>query len=116
MNKKLKNLISLNQNVKIYIPSTTDINKEVDTSLHVEQALSLLASSFGGATSYQAFGAWLSASGQLIKEKVTVCEAFCKEIEIQEKIEDIYDFCLKLKIDLKQEAIALEVNGTLHLV
>lgn len=116
MNKKLKNLISLNQNVKIYIPSTIDINKDSDNSSSVEQALSLLASNFGGATSYQAFGAWLSASGQLVKEKVTICEAFCKEIELQEKIEDIYDFCLKLKIELKQEAIALEVNGTLHLV
>lgn len=116
MSKSLKNLIALSQKVKIYVPSTVDVNIAADNSKYVEKSLKLLASAFGGATSYQAFGAWLSQSGELVKESITVCEAFCKEADLQNSIELIYDFCLELKIELKQEAIALEVNGILHFV
>jgi hypothetical protein len=116
MTKSLKNLIALSQKVKIYVPSTVDVNIAADNSKYVEKSLKLLACTFGGATSYQAFGAWLSQSGELVKESITVCEAFCKESDLQKSIEIIYDFCLELKLELKQEAIALEVNGVLHFV
>jgi hypothetical protein len=116
MNRKLKNLISLNQNIRIYVPLTTNVNESFDNSEKVNETLTLLAGYFGGATTYEAFGAWLSVSGQIVKERVTICEAFCKESQVQEHIEGVYDFCLKLKTELAQEVIAFELNGVMHFV
>lgn len=114
--KQLKNLITLSQNVKIYIPSTVNVNQSIDNEYIVNECLKILSSFFGGATSYLAHGAWVTTSGSLIQEKVTICQSFCNELALNENIEKIYNYCLDLKGELKQESIALEVNNVLHLV
>lgn len=116
MNKKLKNLISLSCNVRVYVPSTFDVDNPTDTSEFVNATLSLLSNCFGGATQHQAFGAWKSATGSIVKEKVVICESFCNQNDLDEYIETIYDYCLDLKVTLRQESIALEVNNSLYLV
>ncbi|MDD4354228.1 MAG: hypothetical protein PHN56_07290 [Candidatus Nanoarchaeia archaeon] len=116
MNKKLKNLIVLESNVKIYIPSTINVNETFDNSLYVDNTLKLLSEYFGGSTSYKAVGCWISQNTGLIKENVTICESYCKELDLQKNISDIIDYCEKLKTELKQEAISLEVNNKLYFV
>lgn len=114
--KQLKNLIALSQKVRIYVPSTVQVDTAVDSSEQVAEALGLLSRCFGGATSYAAYGAWVAASGQLVKERVTICESFCDQQALEAHIDAIYDFCLGLKGSMGQEAISLEVNGALHFV
>lgn len=115
--KTLKNLIALSQSVKIYVPSTINVNIPLESNAkYIEETNTILASFFGGATSTEGLGAWINAQGALIKERVTICQSFCKEAVLNEKIEEIYDFCLYLKKSLAQEAIALEINGILHFV
>ena len=103
-NKKLKNLIKLSSNVKILIPSTIDINKDFDNSKYVDKALSLFSEFFGGATSFEALGAWQSQNLGLIKERVIAVESFCNENQLKQNIEKVIDFCEFLKTDMKQEA------------
>lgn len=116
MKSKLKNLVVLSQNVKIYVPSTVNIDQEIDSSEFVKETLCFLASLFNGSTSYNAFGAWIAQDGKLIKEKVTICESFCNEKQLNESIDIIYDYCLNLKINLNQEAISLEINNKLYFI
>ena len=73
--KKLENCISLSHKVKIYVPSTINVNESYDNMPIVESVLCNLAKFFGGATSYPAFGAWVTSTGQLVNERITICEA-----------------------------------------
>lgn len=114
--KVLKNCVALRSTVRIYIPSTKDVDKHCDTSDYTNQALKLLYECFEGATSTKALGAWISQSTKLVKEEVTMCFAYCKEKDLERHIDAIYDFCLKMKKDLQQESIALEVNGVMYFV
>jgi len=115
-NKTLKNLIVLESNVKIYIPGTIQINQSFDNTEIVNKTLILLSDYFGGSTSYSAIGCWISQNSGLIKENVTICESYCKEIELKKHISAIIDYCENLKKELSQEAISLEVNNKLYFV
>jgi hypothetical protein len=112
----LKNCIKLGCNVKIYVPSTTNIDKPQDNILWENSSLELLSRIFGGATSTKALGCWLSQSGALVKEGVTLVISYTTQEDLEKNIDEVYDFCLKMKTELKQEAISLEVNGELYFV
>lgn len=114
--KQLKNCIKLRSQVKIYVPSTVDVDKHFDNSNQVDETLFFLSDLFGGATCTKALGAWVSNSGELVKESVTMVFAFADQAQLEANIKEIYDYCLKLKISMTQEAIALEVNGELYLI
>ena len=113
---KLVNFVKLDCKISIYIPATTYINTPIDNKLYVDGALTLLSSLFGGATSSAALGAWITAAGQLVKEKTTLVFSYCDSENLKNGIQDVITFCETLKADLKQEAIALEVNGELYFV
>ena len=116
MKKSLKNLIVLESNLKIYVPSTINVNENFDNTLIVDNTLKLLSGYFGGSTSYAAIGCWNSINNGLIKENVIICESYCKEIDLKKHIETIIEYCEDLKNTLKQEAISLEVNNRLYFV
>lgn len=113
---KLKNCIPLRSNVKIYVPSTVNVDQPVENTAWIDSTLSRMSDLFGGATSYACYGAWISREGKLVKERVTICESFCTEMQLELSIDDVYDYCVALKASLSQEAIALEVNGMLHFI
>jgi hypothetical protein len=112
--KTLKNCIKLSSQVKIYVPSTLNVNESFDSSQWVDKALSLLSSEFGGATATVALGAWVSSQNELVKEKITLVFSYARQEQLENSIDRIYDFCLAMKLELKQEEIALEVNGELY--
>ena len=114
--KTLKNCIKLSSQVKIYVPSTVDVSHEIDSSVWIDKALAMLSGEFGGATATPSLGAWVSAQGELVKERVTLVFAYASQYQLETSIERIYDFCVSMKIEMKQEAIALEVNGEMYLV
>jgi hypothetical protein len=116
MKKTLKNLIALESNVKIYVPSTINVNEQTDNSKQVDNVLFQLSGLFGGATSYSALGCWSSPESGLIKERVTICESYCHENVLKASINTVIDLCEQLKIDMKQEAISLEVNNKLYFI
>ena len=114
--KKLKNLIKYSSSVRVLIPSTFDVDKTFDNTAQVDAALNLFSQNFGGATSFQALGAWQSPAAGLVKEKVTGVESFTDSTKLNESIDSIVEFCEKLRDDLKQESIALFVNNELYLI
>ena len=113
--KKLSALIELSSNVKIYVPSTINTSEEIDNEAYIVLVLGKLSEMFGGATSFEALGCWQSNSG-LIKERVTICQSYCTEKQLQENIDKVVEICEELKNTMNQEAISLEVNNKLYFV
>ena len=116
MKRTLKNLIALESNVKIYVPSTISTNIEIDNSLQVDKLLTEFSMLFGGATSYAALGCWMSNTLGLIKERVTIVEAYCHETELKHSIDKILELAETLKNEMNQETVSLEVNGKLYFI
>lgn len=110
-NAKLQNMFKLSSKVTVYIPSTTDINKQIDNSEYVDQCASLLSECFKGATSTPALGYWMSNTVGLVKESTTMVFAYASDTDLQTNIEKVVTFCENLKKELSQDAIALEING-----
>jgi hypothetical protein len=102
----------------LYIPSTANVNQSI-TQEHAEQwveaALRLLSTLFGGATAIRAVGSWVSHSDTLVTENVTIVYAFADELSTK-KLTAVKQFALKLKRELGQESVAVEVNGKLYLL
>jgi hypothetical protein len=116
MKRTLKNLIPLEHNVKIYVPFTMNVNQQTDNSKFVDNTLNFLSIAFNGSTSYEAIGCWHSQELGLIKEKIVVCESYCKENELKKEIDPILSYCEGLKNQLQQEAISLEIDNKLYFV
>ena len=113
---KLKNMIELSSRLTVYIPSTANINQEINNKKYVEEAAAMLAGFFGGATSTDAAGYWLSPSAGLVREKSTMIFAYCSEADLDKYIDNVVEYCEKLKNELKQDAIALELNGKMYFI
>ena len=116
MNAKLQNIFKLSSKITVYIPSTVDINQTADTSKYIDDCAVLLSESFGGATSCEALGYWVSPKTGLVKEKSTMVFAYCSDEDLKAKFESVYDFCEKMKTELNQDAIALEINGEMYFI
>ena len=115
-NAKLKNVFKLSSKVIVYVPSTINVNEEIDNTEYVNVCASLLSDCFGGATSTQALGYWMSGTAGLVKEQTTMVFAYASEADLQAKIELVIDYCETLKSELSQDAIALEINGEMYFI
>lgn len=115
-NAKLQNMFKLSSKVTVYIPSTTDIDKTIDNTKYVNTAATLLSECFGGATSTPALGYWMSNTVGLVKESTTMVFAYASDTDLQAKIEKVISYCESIKTELKQDAIALEINGEMYFI
>ena len=114
--KQLETLTKLSKNIKIYVPSTVDVDKKIDTSKNVDETLTMLSNKFGGSTSTKGTGTWVTNDNKLVKEDVTICESYCTGSDLANSINDVIEYCNKLKSELNQEAISLEVNSELYFI
>lgn len=115
-NSKLKNLFKLSSKVTVIVPATININEEIDNTQYVDDVAKLLSEYFGGATATQTLGYWVSPTAGLVKEKSTTVFAYCSEADLQANIEKVIDKCVELKKTMKQDAIALEINGEMYFI
>lgn len=114
--KAFKNLIPLNHKITIYVPSTKDINTPIDNTKEVEATAKLLSNCFGGATSTEAVGYWVSDTMGLVKEHPTLVYAYATEENFKKYIDLILDYCYQLLKDMSQDAISLEIDNQLYLI
>ena len=114
--KRLTNCIKLSSRITVYVPSTTDVNKQIDNTAFVDKTASILSECFGGATSSPAVGYWLSTSAGLVRENTTVVFAYASESDLTAKIDTVVDWCEAMKRELAQESIALEINGEMYFI
>lgn len=115
-NAKLKNLFRLSHKVTVYVPSTVDVDKAVDNTAQVERVAASLSGWFGGATSTPALGYWLSPAAGLVAEKTTVVFAYAAEADLEAHVGDVVELAEALKIDMGQEAVAVEIDGEMYFI
>lgn len=113
--QSLQTLDVLKENVILYVPSTIDESTPIDNAEYVEHIEKELSALFGGATSYSAMGSWLNNEGILIREHVTKVQSFTDTLSNID-IDKVIRLGMKLKEDMSQYAISLEVNGVLYFI
>jgi len=113
--KRLEGLTCLKERVAIYIPSTININEEVDNTFYVNEILTKFSEIFGGATAINADGAWVSNKKGLVIEKNKIVYSYCDRLT-NEKIDEVLNICQWLKQELRQEAISLVINNQLYFI
>lgn len=114
--KELKFKFDLDCKVAVYVPSTVNVNEQTDNAEYVRRTIGELADMFGGATATQAVGGWRCANGDLVIEKTTIVYSFCSSEQLREHFADVYAICERLKKEMQQEAVTLEINGQVKFV
>jgi hypothetical protein len=108
----------LNRQVKVYVPGTVDANTLAPERQQewVRQSLEQLSKLFGGATAINGQGAYVSEELGLIVEPVVIVTAFCDEAGLAQHREAVIDFARQLGLDMTQESVSVEFNGTMEFV
>lgn len=114
--KHLKFKFDLDSKVSVYVPSTINVSEQVDNSEQVRRVITELSHLFGGATATSAVGGWISESGETIIEHVTIVYSFCTSEQLREHFEDVYAIAERIKHDMSQEAVTLEINGQVKFI
>ena len=115
-NAKLEHLFKLSSKVTLIVPATINITEEIANTPYVEEVAALFSECFGGATAAQTLGYWKSPTMGLVKEKSTTVYAYCAEKDLLENIDRIIGKAYELKEKLKQDAVALEINGEMYFI
>jgi hypothetical protein len=102
--------------VAIYVPTTVDVDQRVDTTPFVQRTLALLGERFGGAMSMMAQGVWRSDRAMLVGEAIHRVQAYATEEMLHGALPELVGYVRGLKAELRQEAVALEVDGHLLLI
>ncbi|MGG1674897.1 DUF3574 domain-containing protein [Neobacillus sp. NRS-1170] len=111
----LKGQFYLKDIVKIYVPSTYNVDQPIDNTPYVNKSLERFSKMFGGATAIDGTGAWLSDNDQLVKEKVTIVYSFAEDLN-KKKINEVVAYAKSLKEEMKQSSVSLEVNGKMYFI
>lgn len=109
----VKNVLShymvMNHRATVYIPVTDGLeNKEHD-------ALHFMSSLFGGASSESVKGSYLSKNGEMMYDDVKKVYSYSSGFA-SEDIDLFLNFARKLRKDLKQESIGIEVDNNFYLI
>ncbi len=115
-NATLKQCLKLSSKVTVYVPATNGVDTAADNTEQVKATAALLSECFGGATSTPALGYWLSPVAGLVAENTTVVFAYASDADLQQNIGRVVEHCEKLKADMGQEAVALEINGDMYFI
>jgi CRP-like cAMP-binding protein len=102
--------------IAIYVPTTVAVDHIADTSGYVERTLAFLGTRFGGATSAPANGVWQSEVAGLVHEAVHVVQTYATNTDLQRHLPEVVNYVKRLKQELQQEAMALEVDHQLMLL
>jgi hypothetical protein len=101
--------------IGLFIPAALEDNPALDTKTFAEKAVGFLGERFGTTSSYPGYS--LSSSGQAsASEKFYVVQTYVTKSDIDRRLGDVLAFVEKLKTDLGQEVMALEVNHNVMLV
>ena len=115
MNEKLKKAFVLDRKIVLYIPATSGPAEAADNSTQVNRAASFLSEAFGGATIQPGRGCWISDAAGLVMENTTLVYAFTDADGLSARVDAVVDFMEALKIEMRQEAVSLEIDGVLYI-
>ncbi|MDZ7604098.1 MAG: cyclic nucleotide-binding domain-containing protein [Cyclobacteriaceae bacterium] len=102
--------------IGIFIPSIRQDGTPTESAAFVDKTLDFLGKRFGGATCEEVKGVWNSHESGIVGEKVFKIYAYISAADLRKHMGDIVDFVRIIKGELRQEAMALEINHRLTLL
>jgi len=108
----------MNHKIAVIIPSTMNAQEAAPTEIvskWIKCAKKQFAELFGGFTSHNVEGGWLSPEHGLIEENVTVVSSFTDDHGLN-RLNEVKLFASKMGRALGQEAVAVEVDHSLQFV
>lgn len=108
--------LELPQRVALYVPGTQGPAAATDNAAQVERVARAFSRWFGGATAQQSAGYWLSDTAGLVREAVTIVYAACTADQLRDRLPDVLTLAQQIKQDMAQEAVSVELNGTLYII
>jgi CRP-like cAMP-binding protein len=102
--------------IGIYVPTTIAVNQQADTHACLDKTLAFMGQLFGGATSHQVQGVWGSQSADLVSETIFIVRSYVTRNDLDCHLPSVIEYVESLKQELKQEAMAIEVNQRLMLI
>ena len=102
----------------VYVPGTKNVDHPLATDERREWTLAVIEKMsyvFGGATSQEALGGWISESGQLVVENVAIVYSYApaKTAEYESHVRNIAAW---LAAELNQEAVSVETPDGMDFV
>ena len=102
-------MLKLENNVKVYIPLVKNLH-EISNIITRD-----MTKEFGGVTLYSSKGFWLDDNDIMIEDTINVAISFTdKSIEEIKRI--ISKYVEIIKMDLKQDAVSIEINNILYII
>jgi hypothetical protein len=108
----------LTQFVSIYVPGTKQASIKLsarDRSIYTDKIARQLSDRFGGSTATRGIGFYVSNSGELIRENVTIVKSFYAG-DSNEAFEFACNLGRQLKSELSQESVTIESNDGIEFV
>ncbi len=102
--------------LEIYIPSTVEANREFKHDDVVKKTLQLFAQEFGGSSSLEIQGCWISRDGKALFEKGTVCFVYCSGGKLDNGKKLLRELAAKMRTALHQEVVAIVIDGTMEFI
>ena len=103
-------------NVKIYVPSTYNVDKKIDNAKIVDDTKKLLCTLFGGSTESIVNGAWIDQTNTIVNERVNVIYSFMSFVDYLKNKKTIINHAKKIRDEMKQEAVSIEFNNKLYFI
>lgn len=103
------------QQIAIYVPSTVNVSQACDNTKQVAETQILLAQLFGGFTTYEATGGYVTNSNQLVTEKITIVTSFVGRAKKAQK-EAIFAYAEQLRDSMTQESILVQIGAKIHFI
>jgi hypothetical protein len=116
---QLEKAFHLPLEMAIYVPSTWKVDLVIPEDLfreRVQEVSEYLSELFGGYTSQQTLGGYVSENGELVKEDVVKVTAFATESAFKTNQDKLIRQVQKWAKDWEQEAIGVEFEGDLFYV
>lgn len=104
--------------VAVYVPGTSG-PAAADAALAermTAETAAALSSLFGGATITPARGAWMSDECGLIREDVQIVYSFTEAEKLNSHAAEILEIVQRVKSEMRQEAVSVEINNELYLI
>jgi hypothetical protein len=102
--------------VSAFIPTTTGVDRPIDTRDHVERTLTFFTQRFGGATASLAHGAWNSDKAGVVSEQVHLVMSHTTKEGLDRHLDEVIEHMKQIKRELAQEAMAIEIDRKLMLL
>jgi hypothetical protein len=111
--------LHLPMEISVYVPSTKDANVPVskaELNARVKEVKQYLATLFGGYSSSEILGGYVSTTGELIQEDIVKVISFATKQAYEENEATLIDKIADWSKEWSQEAIGLEIEGDLYYI